>query len=70
MNNAQRIEMVHKAIQDAKDSIALIYKPKGQSFCHPLDDIKDKKIQEYFYTLNNMCIELADRNVMDWQKEV
>lgn len=70
MTDAQRIEIVYTAIANAKEMIGLAYKPDDKCYCDGWEDIKDEKIKEYFYALNTMCIELADRNVMDWQKEV
>lgn len=69
MDEAKQVEMVYRAIQGAKDIIALVYMPEGAEYAHPINDIKDEKIQDYYYTLNSMCCELADRNVMGWQKE-
>lgn len=68
-DNAKKIEMVYSALQRAKDVIALAYKPNNSKFCNPIKDITDEKIQEYYYSLNDMCIELVERNVMMWQKE-
>lgn len=69
MDEPKRIEMVYQAIQNAKELIALAYKPDGEKYTQPIHDIKDEQIQDYYYTLNHMCCELADRNVMEWQKE-
>lgn len=66
---AKQIEMVYECLGRAKDMIALIYKPEDEKFANPLKQITDKKIQEYYYELNTMCCELANRNVMLWQKE-
>lgn len=66
---AKQVEMVYRALQSAKDMIALVYKPDDKAYTDPLEHITDKKIQDYYYELNTMCCELSDRNVMDWQKE-
>ena len=66
---AKQIEMVWEALNHAKKAIALIYKDENEPIGHPDKDIKDKKIQSYYYTINEMCVELADRNTMVWQKE-
>lgn len=66
---AKQLEMVYKALQNAKDIIELTYRPDGDKYCRPSDNIKDEKIKDYFYKINEMCCELADRNVMTWQKE-
>lgn len=66
---AKQIEMVYEALNHAKKAIALIYKDENESIGHPDKDIKDEKIQSYYYAINEMCVELADRNVMLWQKE-
>lgn len=66
---AKQIEMVYEALNSAKKAIALIYKDESEPIGHPDKDIKDEKIQSYYYTINDMCVELADRNVMLWQKE-
>lgn len=66
---AKQIEMVYECLGRAKDMIALIYKPEGEKYADPLNNISDKKIQDYYYKINSMCCELADRNVMSWQKK-
>lgn len=66
---AKQIEMVYECLGRAKDMIALIYKPEGEKYANPIRNITDKKIQDYYYQINSMCCELADRNVMSWQKE-
>lgn len=66
---AKQIEMVYNAIGQAKDIIALVYRPDGNKYTNPIEDIEDEKIKEYYYTLNSMCIELSERNKMLWQKE-
>ena len=68
-NEAKRVEMVYEALSSVKKAIALIYKDENEPIGHPDKDIKDEKIKSYYYTLNDMCVELADRNVMLWQKE-
>ena len=69
MDRAKQIEMVYQAIGNAKDMIGMVYKPDDSAFSSPLEDIKDEKIRDYYYKLNEMCCELADRNVMVWQNE-
>lgn len=66
---AKQVEMVYEALNSAKKAIALIYKDESEPIGHPDKDIKDEKIRSYYYTINDMCVELADRNVMLWQKE-
>lgn len=66
---AKQIEAVWRIIGNAKEAIAMIYRPEDKSFSRPADDITDEKINEYYYKLNDMCCELSDRNVMLWQKE-
>lgn len=66
---AKQIEMVYNAIGHAKDTIGMIYRPDGNKFSNAQTDIPDETIKDYYYTLNTMCCELSDRNVMLWQKE-
>ena len=66
---AKQIEMVYETLNSAKKAIALVYKDENEPIGHPEEDIKDEKIKSYYYTINEMCVELADRNVMLWQKE-
>lgn len=66
---AKQIEMVYECLGRAKDMIAMIYKPEGEKYGNPIKDIQDKEIQKYYYDINKMCCDLADRNVMLWQKE-
>lgn len=66
---AKQIEMVYECLGRAKDMIAMIYKPEDEKYGNPIKDIQDKEIQKYYYDINKMCCDLADRNVMLWQKE-
>ena len=66
---AKRVEMVYEALNSAKRMIELVYKSENVPVGHPDKDIEDEKIRSYYYTINEMCVELADRNVMLWQKE-
>lgn len=65
---AKQVEAVWKILGNAKEAIAMVFKPENKTYSRA-DDITDEKINEYYYDLNRMCIELADRNVMLWQKE-
>ena len=47
----------------------MVYRPENKPYTRPVDDITDKKINEYYHKINRMCCELSDRNVMLWQKE-
>lgn len=69
MEEAYKVELVYTALQEAKRMIALVYKQKDRPYTNPCEDITDEKINDYYYRLNDMCCELADRNVMVWQKE-
>lgn len=69
MDEAKQVEMVYNAIGHAKDTIEMIYKPDSNKYTNPIKDITDEKIRDYYYTLNSMCVDLAERNVMNWQKE-
>lgn len=66
---AKQLEMVYNAISYAKDMIAMVYKPDDKPYASPMTDITDEKIRDYYYELNSMCVDLAERNVMIWQKE-
>ena len=66
---AKQIEAVWRILGNAKEAIAMVYKPEDKVCSHPADDITDEKINKYYYELNDMCCELSDRNVMLWQKE-
>ena len=66
---AKQVEAVWKILGNAKEAIAMVYKPENKTYSRPADDITDEKISQYYYDLNHMCIELSDRNVMLWQKE-
>ena len=65
---AKQVEMVWKILGNAKESIAMVFKPESKTYSRA-DDITDERINEYYYDLNRMCVELSDRNVMLWQKE-
>ena len=70
ISKATQIELVYDALHNALKMIELAYKPEGEEFCHPLEDISDEKIRDYYYDINTMCIELSDRGEMDWQRKV
>ena len=70
ISKATQIEIVYDALHNAQKMIELAFKPEGKGFCHPLDDITDEKIRDYYYDINTMCIELSDRGEMDWQRKV
>lgn len=66
---AKQIEAVWKILTNAKEMIAMVYRPDGNVHSHPYNDITDKAIKDYYYKINDMCCELSDRNKMTWQKE-
>lgn len=66
---AKQVEAVWKILGNAKEAIAMVFKPENNTYSRPADDITDEKINKYYYDINRMCIELSDRNVMLWQKE-
>lgn len=69
ISKATQIEIAYDALHNAQRMIELAYKPEGKDFCSPCDDITDEKIKDYYYDINEMCIELSERKAMDWQKE-
>lgn len=66
---AKQIELVHNILSNAKEMIAMVYKPNDKVYRNPMEDIPDEKIRGYYYEINHMCCELSDRNKMLWQKE-
>ena len=66
---AKQIEMVHDILKNAKEMIAMVYRPDGNAYRNPIKDITDEKIRDYYYEINHMCCELSDRGKMIWQKE-
>ena len=66
---AKQVEAVWRILGNAKEAIAMVFKPENNTYSRPADDITDEKINQYYYDLNRMCVELSDRNVMLWQKE-
>lgn len=66
---AKQVETVWRILGNAKEAIAMVYRPEDKACSHPADDITDEKINKYYFDLNSMCCELSDRNVMLWQKE-
>lgn len=66
---AKQVEAVWRILNNAKEAIAMVFRPENKTYSRPADDITDEKINQYYYDLNHMCIELSDRNVMLWQKE-
>ena len=68
MSEEKKLEMVYEVLTQAKNMIGQIYKPEGE-VCAQLEDFADEKVRDYYYQLNDMCIELSDRGVFPWQKE-
>lgn len=66
---AKQIEMVHDILNNAKEMIAMVYRPDGNAYRNPIKDITDEKIRDYYYEINHMCCELSDSGKMIWQKE-
>lgn len=70
ISKATQIELVYEALHNAQKMIEIAFKPDGKDFCQPIEDITDEKIRDYYYDINTMCIELSDREAMDWQRKV
>lgn len=68
MSEEKKLEMVHEILHQAKEMIGLVYKPEGDISCK-YEDFTDEDVREIYYTINEMCIKLSDRNVFSWQKK-
>lgn len=68
MSEEKKLEMTHEVITEAKRMIEQIYKPEGKISVQ-YEDFTDDKVRDYYYRLNDMCLELSDRGVFPWQKE-
>lgn len=68
MSEEKKLEMAYEVISKAKQMIEQIYKPEGE-ICVRQKDFTDEKVKDYYYQLNDMCLELYDRGVFPWQKE-
>ena len=68
MSEEKKLEMTYEVLSKAKEMINQIYKPEGEVCVHP-EDFTDEKVKEYYYQLNDMCLELSDRGLFAWQKE-
>lgn len=68
MSEEKKLEMAYEVISKAKQMIEQIYKPEDKVCAQP-EDFTDEKIKDYYYQLNDMCLELSDRGVFPWQKE-
>lgn len=68
MSEEKKLEMTHEVITEAKRMIEQIYKPEGKISVQ-YEDFTDEKVRDYYYRLNDMCLELSDRGVFSWQKE-
>lgn len=69
MEDAKKLEMVWRTLNNALDIIALVYKPDNRMYSTPAEDITDEKVNEYYYKINSMCVELSERKAMLWQQE-
>lgn len=68
MSEEKKLEMAYEVISKAKQMLEQIYKPEGE-VCARSEDFTDEKVQDYYYRLNSMCLELSSRGVFPWQKE-
>lgn len=68
MSEEKKLEMTYEVISKAKQMINLIYAPEGKISAE-YEDFTDEKVRDYYYRLNDMCLELSDRGVFPWQKE-
>lgn len=68
MSEEKKLEMAYEVISKAKQMIEQIYKLEGK-VCVQSEDFTDEKVKDYYYQLNDMCLELCDRGVFPWQKE-
>lgn len=68
MSEEKKLEMAYEVISKAKQMIEQIYKLEGK-VCVQSEDFTDEKVKDYYYQLNDMCLELSDRGVFPWQKE-
>ena len=69
LENAKKLEIVWRTLNNALDIIALVYKPDNKMYSTPAEDITDEKVNEYYYKINSMCVELSERKSMLWQQE-
>ena len=69
LENAKKLEIVWRTLNNALDIIALVYKPDNKMYSTPAEDITDEKVNEYYYKINSMCVELSERKAMLWQEE-
>lgn len=65
-----QVEQVWEALGTAQKFIKLAFTKDSspERDCSP-DVITDKQIREFYYRINDMCIELNNRGVMWFQKE-
>lgn len=68
MSEEKKLEMTYEILSKAKEMIGQIYKPEGKISVE-YKDFTDKNVRDYYYRLNDMCLELSDRGVFPWQKE-
>lgn len=68
MSEEKKLEMAYEVLSKAKQMIEQIYKPEGK-ISVKYEDFTDEKVRDYYYQLNDMCLELSDRGVFPWQKE-
>lgn len=68
MSEEKKLELVHEALIMARRMIEQIYKPDGRISTR-FEDFTDVKVRDYYYKINDMCLELSDRGVFPWQKE-
>lgn len=61
MTDSKKLELAWEALENSKKVLELLY-------AGPAREWEDKEMEEYYDAINEMCIEIADREEMDWQK--
>lgn len=56
-------EMVWRAVGNVQDTIEYLYKKRGQC------GFTNSQMEEIFYKLNDICMELSNDEDMEWQLE-
>lgn len=61
MTDSKKLELAWEALENAKKTLELLY-------AGPTREWEDEEMEGYYDIINGMCVEIADREEMDWQK--
>lgn len=62
MEEGEKLYIIWSGMNSTKDLIFALYYKTDSGWV-------DDKMKEYYYSINDMCCEILDKNKMEWQKD-